>query len=100
MYQGQIAELLRHGKITTTLPKAKEVRSLADKVITLGKDGTLESRRQAMAVLKDKDLVARLFDEIAKRYANRNGGYTRVIKAGARPGDAAPMAILELVEKE
>ena len=98
IYHGLIADLLRHERIITTEAKAKEVRSLADKVITLGKNGELHARRQALTVVGDKKVVEKLFNEIAKRYDNRNGGYTRVLKIGQRRGDGAPMALLELVK--
>ncbi|MBC9785283.1 50S ribosomal protein L17 [Heliobacillus mobilis] len=89
--------LLKHGKITTTEPKAKELRRIADKMITLGKQGDLHARRQALAYLQEEGVVTQLFSEIAPKYANRQGGYTRVMKAGFRRGDAAPMCIVELV---
>ena len=92
-----VTSLLENGKIETTLTRAKETRSLAEKMITLGKTNTLHSRRQALAFITKEDVVKKLFDEIAPKYAERNGGYTRVIKAGPRRGDAAPMAIVELV---
>jgi large subunit ribosomal protein L17 len=83
----------------TTEPKAKEVRPIAEKMITLGKDGTVHARRQALAYINDKDLIKKLFDEIAPRFAGRPGGYTRIIKLGPRLGDGASMAQLELVER-
>ena len=83
----------------TTEPKAKEVRPIAEKMITLGKDGTVHARRQALAYINDKDLIKKLFDEIAPRFAGRPGGYTRIIKLGPRLGDWASMAQLELVER-
>lgn len=89
--------VLEHGKVETTLVKAKEVRRTVDKMITLGKKGDLASYRKAMAYLMDEDVVHKLFNEIAPKYEERNGGYTRVLKTGFRRGDAAPMAILELV---
>ncbi len=92
-----VTSLLENGRIETTLTRAKETRSLAEKMITLGKTNTLHSRRQALAFITKEDVVKKLFDEIAPKYAERNGGYTRVIKAGPRRGDAAPMAIVELV---
>ena len=92
-----VTSLLENGKIETTVTRAKETRSLAEKMITLGKTNTLHSRRQALAFITKEDVVKKLFDEIAPKYAERNGGYTRVIKAGPRRGDAAPMAIVELV---
>ena len=92
-----VTSLLGNGKIETTVTRAKETRSLAEKMITLGKTNTLHSRRQALAFVTKEDVVKKLFDEIAPKYAERNGGYTRVIKTGPRRGDAAPMAIVELV---
>ncbi len=92
-----VTSLLENGRIETTVTRAKETRSLAEKMITLGKTNTLHSRRQALAFITKEDVVKKLFDEIAPKYAERNGGYTRVIKTGPRRGDAAPMAIVELV---
>ena len=92
-----VTSLLENGKIETTVTRAKETRSLAEKMITLAKTNTLHSRRQALAFITKEDVVKKLFDEIAPKYAERNGGYTRVIKTGPRRGDAAPMAIVELV---
>jgi len=89
---------LAHEKITTTEAKAKEVRSLAEKMITLGKDGSLASRREALAFITDKKVVDKLFAEIAPGYADRSGGYTRLLKLGSRPGDNAPMVQIELVK--
>lgn len=97
MLRNMTTSLLREGKIMTTEPKAKEVRRIAEKMITLGKRGDLHARRQAMAYLLDDDVVYSLFAEIAPKYAERQGGYTRVIKAGYRRGDAAPTALVELV---
>jgi large subunit ribosomal protein L17 len=91
--------LFRHGKITTTETKAKRLRPFAEQLITKAKRGDLHSRRRVLTVVRDKDVVYSLFDEIAPRYANRNGGYTRIVKKGPRKGDAAPMAIIELVEE-
>ena len=91
-----VTSLLENGRIETTVTRAKETRSLAEKMITLGKANTLHSRRQALAFITKEDVVKKLFDEIAPKYAERNGGYTRVIKTGPRRGDAAPMAIVEL----
>ena len=90
--------LIKHGRIETTEPKAKEARRLAEKMITLGKKGDLHARRRAMAYLLDETVVKNLFDEIAPKYSTRQGGYTRIMKLGPRRGDAAPMVILELVE--
>ncbi|MBN1170638.1 MAG: 50S ribosomal protein L17 [Micromonosporaceae bacterium] len=91
--------LFDHGKIQTTETKAKRLRPLAERLVTFAKRGDLHARRRVLTVVRDKDVVFKLFDEIAPRYANRNGGYTRIIKTGPRKGDAAPMAIIELVEK-
>jgi large subunit ribosomal protein L17 len=91
--------LFRHGKIQTTESKAKRLRPLAEQLITRAKRGDLHSRRRVLTVVRDKDVVFTLFDEIAPRFANRNGGYTRIVKTGPRKGDAAPMAIIELVEE-
>ena len=88
--------LLTHGRITTTLPKAKLAREVAEKAITLGKDGSLHSRRQAVALLRNKEVTYSLFDRIAPAFADVNGGYTRTLKLGPRPGDAAEMVLLEL----
>ncbi|MHA1598297.1 MAG: 50S ribosomal protein L17 [Alphaproteobacteria bacterium] len=100
MFSNMLVSLLTHEQITTTLPKAKELRSLADKMVTLGKRGTLHARRQAASTLQDKDAVTKLFDSLADRYKERNGGYTRVLKAGNRHGDNAPMAVIELVDRD
>ena len=97
MLRTQVTQLLEHGKIETTLQKAKEVRSIAEKMITLGKENTLHTRRQALAYITKEDVVTKVFEEIAPKYADRNGGYTRIVKIGPRRGDAAEMAILELV---
>jgi len=98
MYHNLITELLKHEKIITTEAKAKEVRGIAEKVITLGKGGSLHARRQALSTLNNKKVVSKLFDELAPRYVDRSGGYTRVLKLGPRLGDGAPMALLELVK--
>ena len=97
MLRGMTTLLLETGKVDTTVTRAKEVRALADKMITLGKKNTLASRRQALAFITKEDVVSKLFNEIAPRYEGRSGGYTRVIKTGPRRGDAAEMAIIELV---
>ncbi|MCR4443137.1 MAG: 50S ribosomal protein L17 [Peptococcaceae bacterium] len=89
--------LLKHGRIETTEPKAKELASIVEKMITLGKQGDLSSRRQAASYLLDEKVVKDLFDNISKKYADRQGGYTRIIKAGSRRGDAASLVIVELV---
>jgi large subunit ribosomal protein L17 len=91
--------LFQHGKIQTTESKAKRLRPLAEQLITKAKRGDLAARRRVLSVVRDKDVVYTLFDQIAPRYANRNGGYTRIVKTGPRKGDAAPMAIIELVEE-
>jgi large subunit ribosomal protein L17 len=91
--------LFQHGRIRTTETKAKRLRPLAEQLITKAKRGDLASRRRVLTVVRDKDVVYTLFDQIAPRYANRNGGYTRIVKLGPRKGDAAPMAIIELVEE-
>jgi large subunit ribosomal protein L17 len=98
MYRNLVTDLLKYGKITTTLPKAKEARSLADKMITLGKEGSLASRRRAMSFIYDEAVVEKVFSEYAPRFKSRAGGYTRVLKMGQREGDRAPMARLEMVE--
>jgi len=100
MFANMASALIKHEQIVTTLPKAKELRSVVDKLITLGKRGDLHARRQALSVIKDRDLVAKLFSILAERYAERPGGYTRVLKAGFRYGDSAPMAIIELVDRD
>ena len=95
-----VTELLRHGRIKTTLAKAKALRSPAEKMITLGKRGDLHARRQALSYIQSKEVVHELFDTIAAKYTDRNGGYTRILKLGQRKGDAAPIAIIELVDEE
>lgn len=100
MFANMAGALIRHEQITTTLPKAKELKAVADKLITLGKKGGLSNRRLAAAQLKEADVVVKLFDTLADRYKSRNGGYTRVLKAGFRHGDNAPMAIIELVDRD
>lgn len=100
MFRNMAVALLKHEQITTTLPKAKELRPVAEKLITLGKRGGLHARRQAFAQLRDERIVAKLFDALATRYKARPGGYTRVLKAGMRYGDAADMAVIELVERD
>jgi large subunit ribosomal protein L17 len=97
MYRNLVSDLLKHEKIKTTEPKAKEIRSMAEKIITLGKDGTIHARRQALKFVYDPAVVAHVFAELGPRYATRPGGYTRIIKVGPRLGDGAPMAIIELV---
>ena len=100
MFRNMAVALIKHEQITTTLPKAKELRPVAEKLITLGKRGGLHARRQAYAQLRDDVIVAKLFGAIAERYKTRAGGYTRVLKAGMRHGDAADMAVIELVERD
>ncbi|MDX6541552.1 MAG: large subunit ribosomal protein [Gaiellales bacterium] len=97
LYANLTAELIQHGRIRTTLAKAKEVRPVAEQMITLGKRGDLHARRQAAAFLRQKPIVKSLFEDVAPRYAERPGGYTRIIKLGPRLGDAAEMAYIELV---
>ena len=97
MVRNMVTSLLDHERIVTTTPKAKEVRKVADKMITLGKRGDLHARRQALSLVRDKSVVAKLFSKLRDEYMDRNGGYTRIIQTGNRAGDAAPMAILELV---
>jgi large subunit ribosomal protein L17 len=98
LFRNQLASLITHERITTTLPKAKDLRPLAEKMVTLGKRGGLHARRLALKNLPDQDAVKKLFDTIAPRFAERNGGYTRIMKLGRRQGDGAEMAILELVD--
>ena len=97
MFRNLVTSLLKHEKIETTETRAKAIKRLTDKMITLGKTNTLHSRRQALEFITKEDVVTKLFSEIAPKYADRNGGYTRIIQTGPRRGDAAPMAILELV---
>lgn len=98
MLRNMTTSLLENGRIITTLTRAKEVQKLADKMVTLGKANTLHTKRQALSFITKRDIVSKLFDEIAPKFAERNGGYTRVIKMGPRRGDAAEMAVLELVD--
>ena len=100
MLSNMAASLFIHEQISTTLPKAKELRRVADKMITLGKRGTLHARRRAYGFLRDEASVGKLFGALAERYKERSGGYTRVIKAGFRYGDSAPMAVIELVDRD
>ena len=97
MMRNIVTSLLEHERIVTTVPKAKEIRRVAEQMITLGKRVDLHARRQALAYIRSKAVVAKLFDELSSQYAERQGGYTRIIRTGIRPGDAAPMAVLELV---
>ena len=99
MFANLAGSLIEHEQIKTTLPKAKDLRGVVDRLITLGKRGDLHARRQALSVLRDSTIAAKLFKELAERYKDRPGGYTRVIKAGFRYGDTAPMAVIELVER-
>jgi large subunit ribosomal protein L17 len=100
MFRNMAHALLKHEQITTTLPKAKELRPVAEKLITLGKRGGLHARRQAYAKLRDDIIVTKLFTTLAERYKTRRGGYIRVLKAGTRYGDAASMAVIELVDRD
>lgn len=99
MFANMATSVLLHEQIVTTLPKAKEMRAIVDKLITLGKKGSLHARRQAISQIQDRDVVRKLFEELAPRYKERSGGYTRVMKAGFRYGDNAPMAVIELVDR-
>lgn len=98
LLRGLVTNFLKTGKIETTITRAKETQSMAEKMITLGKKNTLAARRQALAFINEEDVVKKLFDEIAPKYAERNGGYTRIYQLGPRRGDAAEMAILSLVD--
>ena len=100
MFANMAASLIKHEQITTTLPKAKELRPFVEKLVTLAKKGDLHARRQAISHVRDVPQVGKLFDTIGPRYADRNGGYCRIVKAGIRASDAAPMAIIELVERD
>jgi len=100
MFRNMAVALIKHEQITTTLPKAKELRPVAEKLITLGKRGDLHARRQAISQLQDTKIVAKLFETLATRYKDRSGGYTRVLKAGIRYGDAADMAVIEFVDRD
>ncbi len=100
MFSNMAASLIRHEQIVTTLPKAKDLKRVVDKYITLAKRGDLNSRRIAAARLRDEDMVKKLFDVLADRYRDRNGGYTRVLKAGFRYGDNAPRAVIEFVDRD
>ena len=100
LFANMAGSLIEHEQIKTTLPKAKELRPVVEKLVTLGKRGDLHARRQAYAVLRDDVVTRKLFDALAKRYADRAGGYTRVLKAGFRYGDCAPMAVIELVDRD
>lgn len=100
MFANMAASLIEHEQIVTTLPKAKEIRPIVEKLITLGKRGDLHARRQAISAIRDVQLVAKLFDVLATRYADRHGGYIRIMKAGFRTGDNAPLAVVEFVERD
>ena len=100
MFKNMSAALIKHEQIVTTLPKAKELRPIVEKLITLGKRGDLHARRQAIAKIGDETLVKKLFDVLGPRYKDRNGGYTRVLKAGFRHGDNAPLAVIEFVDRD
>jgi large subunit ribosomal protein L17 len=100
LFSNMAASLIEHEQITTTLPKAKELRPIVEKLVTLGKRGDLHARRQAISAIKSDALVKRLFDTIAPRYAERHGGYLRIMKAGFRQGDNAPMAVIEFVDRD
>lgn len=100
MFANMASSLIEHEQIKTTVPKAKELKRMIDKVITLGKRGDLHARRQALAILKQEAAVKKLFDTVGPRYKERSGGYSRVLKAGFRYGDMAPMAIIELIDRD
>lgn len=100
MFANMSASLIQHEQIVTTLPKAKELRPFIEKLVTLAKRGDLHARRQAISKVRDKDMVAKLFETIGTRYADRNGGYTRIMKAGFRYGDNAPLAVIEFVDRD
>jgi large subunit ribosomal protein L17 len=100
MFANMAVALIKHEQIVTTLPKAKDLRPVVEKLITLGKRGDLHARRQAIAQMRDVDSVKKLFEVIGPRYKGRNGGYTRVLKAGYRHGDSAPVAVIELVDRD
>jgi large subunit ribosomal protein L17 len=100
MFANMSCALIKHEQIVTTLPKAKDLRPVVEKLITLGKRGDLHARRQAIAQIKDVALVKKLFDVLGPRYKERNGGYTRVLKAGFRYGDNAPLAVIEFVDRD
>ncbi|MDO8312966.1 MAG: 50S ribosomal protein L17 [Sideroxyarcus sp.] len=99
MLRNMTVSLLRHEVIKTTLPKAKELRRVAEPILTLGKNPSLANRRLAFARLRDREIVTKLFDELGPRYATRNGGYSRILKFGFRKGDNAPMALIELMDR-
>ncbi len=97
MLRNMVTSFLRHEKVTTTDARAKELRKLAEKMITLGKRGDVHARRQALAVIRDGDVVKKVFSELAERYRDRTGGYTRIMKAGYRAGDSAPVSMIECI---
>jgi large subunit ribosomal protein L17 len=100
MFENMAASLIKHEQIVTTLPKAKDLRPIVEKLVTLGKRGDLHARRQAIAQLQDEVIVTKLFDVLAARYKDRQGGYTRVLKAGFRHGDSAPIGVIEFVDRD
>ena len=100
MFSNMVNALIKHEQITTTLPKAKELRPIIEKMVTLSRQNDLHSRRQAISKLQDNDMVKKLFEVLGPRYAERTGGYTRIIKAGFRYGDSAPMAVIEFVDRD
>lgn len=100
MFANMATSLILHEQIVTTLPKAKELRPIVEKLVTLGKRGDLHARRQAISQIRDVAMVGKLFDTLGERYKDRQGGYTRVLKAGFRHGDSAPMAVIELVDRD
>lgn len=100
MLRNMVTSIIKHERIRTTDTKAKELKKLAEKMVTLGKRGSLHARRQALSVVRDKEMVGKLFGELSERYRNRAGGYTRIIKAGYRHGDNAPVSILEFISDE
>ena len=100
MFANMAASLIQHEQIVTTLPKAKEIRPIVEKLVTLGKRGDLHARRQAISQIRDVAVLSKLFDALASRYANRNGGYLRIMKAGFRHGDNAPLAVIEFVDRD
>ena len=100
MFRNMVTSIIKHERIRTTDAKAKEVRKIAEKMITLGKRGDLHARRQALAFVRDKEMVKKLFGELSERYRKRNGGYTRIVKVGYRVGDNAPVSILEFIADE
>ncbi len=100
MFRNMVTSIIKHERIRTTDAKAKEVRKIAEKMITLGKRGDLHARRQALAFVRDKEMVQKLFGELSERYRERNGGYTRIVKVGYRAGDNAPVSILEFIAED